>query len=582
MAQPPAKDKDHSACAFCPPVGTPRIYLVGTMSVTAPNGTDLTPRSKKARALLALLALAPRGRRTRVWLRDKLWSGCDEKRSANSLRQTVFEIRRDLNGHADSILNIDRVTIGLKPGHVWVDVAAIKHMPQMLHDLGLSPDTELLEGIDIGDQEFEDWLQLERQVWRDLVQDIPAGPLSPMGRRALAFDLGVVPHARPTYSLGYLPSIQNGCTAETIHLADQMVESVANTLRELEPVTIYDFRDTTIHSDQLRDACETEFFVRARTLQIRDTLTLTFFLYRASGMRLEWSQSIQAPVSEVLDEHDMILSGFIAQNVDRLAKSLFTPPADSTFDTLPSSSFTALNMMFRLDDKALQNAGDVLTHASARAPDDPLLRGLAAYLLTFKVGENLGTFTEADVEDIRRIARNTLQDNPFNSLALACLGHVSGYVFGDHDTAHEIFDRALKLNPNQAFVWDHFALHNLYAGRPRDAMAAAQQAVRLGAYSPVRYSYETTLSMAATLSGELNHAVLAGKSALSKQPRYNAALRYLTAAYAMGGRQDEARATYEKLLQYDPDFADPEVRRARFRIADRDTERLLLSGLRNV
>src|SRR5262249_20867811 len=71
-----------------------RISVIGTFRVLAPNDEDLTPRGRKARALLALLALTPTRRRSRPALQDKLWSDRGPEQGAASLRQALTEIRR--------------------------------------------------------------------------------------------------------------------------------------------------------------------------------------------------------------------------------------------------------------------------------------------------------------------------------------------------------------------------------------------------------------------------------------------------------------------------------------------------------
>src|SRR5438874_766937 len=63
-----------------------RIALIGAFRVLAPDGEDLTPRGRKARALLAILALTPTRRRSRPALQDKLWSDRGPEQGAASLR----------------------------------------------------------------------------------------------------------------------------------------------------------------------------------------------------------------------------------------------------------------------------------------------------------------------------------------------------------------------------------------------------------------------------------------------------------------------------------------------------------------
>lgn len=155
-----------------------------------------------------------------------------------------------------------------------------------------------------------------------------------------------------------------------------------------------------------------------------------------------------------------------------------------------------------------------------------------------------------------------------------------GYVFRDHDRAGELLERALSLNPNQAFVWDHYALHKFYTGDYKTAYDAAKKAVCLGEFSPISYGYDTTLAMTSVMIGDTAQAIVAGRSALRKQPRFNAAKRYLLASLSFAGRDGEAREIYQSLLQTDPQFADSEVQKERFRITQRDKENILIDAIR--
>ncbi len=561
-----------------------QLFLLGPFALRDGTGTVFTPRGTKAKALLALLALAPRKQRTRVWLRDKLWSASDERRSSTSLRQVLFELRRDLGWLFDALLDIDRHAIGLRPDAVWIDHAAVLEGSVGLADLGISQDTELLEGMDVKDEEFEDWLLLERQSWAQkadsLSQDpAQAGPPAPPPDTRLR--AAVMPQTAPRLSIGILPSIQQGFDVATSHIADLVLEGIVKNLSELHRLDLFDFRDARDPSDSLIAATDTDYFVRIRVLQIRQTLTLTFFFYQAEKMSLEWSQSIQTTVDEVLDLDSYVTSGFITQNVDRMSRSISSNPRlVAQDDASPNvAGYTALNMMFRLDRPALENAETLLAQ-TGDGSSEALFLALRTYAASFKLGENLGVLDMAGETETAKLARQALDRNPFNAISLACLGHTMGYVFRDHSLAGEVLERALELNPNQAFVWDHYALHNLYIGDYDRAQRAAKRAVYLGSYSPISYSYDTTLAMTATMLGQRNEAIQSSRNALRKQPRFAAALRCLLVNLTDGDQVNQAQGVYDDLLRIDPEFKDPETQKARFRVADKSKETALLETIR--
>ena len=151
------------------------IYLFGSLAVTDANNLARTPRSQKSRALIAMLALSPRGSRSRVWLRNKLWSDRAEEQASASLRQALVEIRKALGPAADQLIHADKHTISLDLGRVRVDALEVLQAFRNPDGgsntfLPIVTQSEFLEGLDVCDPEFEEWLTLERQVWRDRLE----------------------------------------------------------------------------------------------------------------------------------------------------------------------------------------------------------------------------------------------------------------------------------------------------------------------------------------------------------------------------------------------------------------------------
>ncbi|MEJ8561141.1 hypothetical protein QTO30_07820 [Yoonia sp. GPGPB17] len=106
----------------------------------------MTPISAKAQALLAMLAVAPHGTRSREWLKSKLWSTRARDQAAGSLRQCLLQIRRSL-GDAAQVIAADRHNVSIDLDRVEIRSA----------ERG-----ELLEGVPIFDDAFAVWLRQER------------------------------------------------------------------------------------------------------------------------------------------------------------------------------------------------------------------------------------------------------------------------------------------------------------------------------------------------------------------------------------------------------------------------------------
>ncbi|HEY7203526.1 MAG TPA: AAA family ATPase [Methylomirabilota bacterium] len=125
--------------------------------------------SRKARALLAYLAV-PTGRaHTRDKLAGLLWGDTAEPQARNSLRQCLFGIRRILVAHHVRALVVDGESVALDHAAVRVDVAAFDRMVTEGSRASLSRARDLhrgpfLDGLLLHEPAFEDWLMAERRA----------------------------------------------------------------------------------------------------------------------------------------------------------------------------------------------------------------------------------------------------------------------------------------------------------------------------------------------------------------------------------------------------------------------------------
>lgn len=165
-----------------------RLHVLGGVRLTAADGADATPRSVKARAMLAYLALAPGGGCERGKLAGLLWSESAEAKT--SLRQAVRELRQTLAAAGlDTLLESDPSRVALDLRCLWVDALEVQRLarspqPDAIDALAALYLGDLLEGVDPRDPEFEGWLLVERarlraQVGRALETALEPGPDDP-------------------------------------------------------------------------------------------------------------------------------------------------------------------------------------------------------------------------------------------------------------------------------------------------------------------------------------------------------------------------------------------------------------------
>src|SRR4051794_20841295 len=102
-----------------------RVRLAGGLQLERDGAVLAPPRSRRARALLAWLALRP-GMHARGGLAGRFWPDVLEESARTSLRAALTELRAALGGSAD-VLVATREAVGLDGGDaLWVDVRAFE------------------------------------------------------------------------------------------------------------------------------------------------------------------------------------------------------------------------------------------------------------------------------------------------------------------------------------------------------------------------------------------------------------------------------------------------------------------------
>jgi TolB-like protein/DNA-binding SARP family transcriptional activator len=163
-----------------------RLELLGPVRLGNSAGDDLTPRARKTRALLAILALS-KAPLTRSRLTELLWGNRGEEQAKASLRQALYELR-DLAGRG--FISADRETAGIGPKPLATDLSTLDQLIERRDCTGVAealgqiapPFFGTLDGIT---SELDDWLRDERaRICASIVERTTAlAGESPAGRR---------------------------------------------------------------------------------------------------------------------------------------------------------------------------------------------------------------------------------------------------------------------------------------------------------------------------------------------------------------------------------------------------------------
>ena len=149
------------------------INLLGGWDLRSADGSPIALSSRKAQALLAVLAL-PAGRAYhRDSLATLLWGETADEQARASLRQAILAIRRAFAPIGGALL-IDGEMIALDLAQVSVDVARFEAKlaegtAAALAEAASLYRGPLVDGLSVRTSAFEEWLEIGRASWRGRV-----------------------------------------------------------------------------------------------------------------------------------------------------------------------------------------------------------------------------------------------------------------------------------------------------------------------------------------------------------------------------------------------------------------------------
>lgn len=266
-----------------------KLRLFGPFSATWSDGRTIDMSSSKLIALLALLATAPDGMRTRVWLQEQLWSLSGTELGRASLRRALSDLRKLFGSDFDQIFKVSNTCISLRPeGYELV---------------GSRSDGEFLEGLAVSEPEFQKWLSQQRAHGS-------AAPLVPAGTPGNSF-------ASPTVAV--IPFTFLTGDGQNKILGDVLAQEMTRSLSRAKLFIVFSHllgRQLGAPDADLRSLTSTnpiDFVIYGTVRVRRDTLEIDADIAETQSGRLCGTHAFSVSVSEFLEGKSDIIFGMTRQ-----------------------------------------------------------------------------------------------------------------------------------------------------------------------------------------------------------------------------------------------------------------------------
>ena len=570
------------------------LRLVGDFEAQTATGESVLPVSKKARALLSLVAAHMPQPLRRDFAASLLWSAKPKDHAANSLRQALRELQISLSACGEpAILQTGSGRLVLQADSVWVDIhdpAAIKWKPDA--DSGGGP-LLLCQNLQGLDQAFDSHLE---RVWKNLVfqqafvsygdDRTDAAPL--LGRPML----DPLQSAMPPSELARSPA--NGSdqraairpplrSEDTLHgqgwriavlpfrslggsldggLSLSMAEEVSAALarfrmpRLIATGSFWDgdgpAADALARSREYNLDYVISGTIQASGQRIRVTVTL---LDVGLDFEVIWASRFEGSTEDLFTLQDTIASQTVAQiDPELLQRHQFRGEAVRTANAAAHQAvLTAIQGIYRPDKPRFVQARDLLLRAIELDEEYAAAHAWLAYWYIMGMGQGwLDNPAEAGGLAGLAAERAVMLD-PLDARGVTIAGHVKAYMLHDLDAALALHQRAISLNPNLPIAWTLSSIANIYNGDHRTAVRQAEMAASLSPSDPHVFFVEHAAMMAHMFLSEFEKADSLAISVLERKPGHVSALKVRLSILGYLGRHEEAVSTLTQLREIEPD-----------------------------
>ncbi|MCB6177820.1 hypothetical protein LHP98_06705 [Rhodobacter sp. Har01] len=507
------------------------VRLIGAFEMRDDSGRDCTPRGAKTRALIAMLCQTPDRRRPRRWLEGKLWSDRGAEQASGSLRQSLMELRKSL-GEASATLLTDRDSVQLAEMSTDLDGDAAAAIAAMR--LG----REFLEGIDIVDPAFLDWLREERR--RIAVALLPSGTAAP----ALAGTAA----DRPPFVVQYgaLPDGVGNFAARELALG------IARLAAEFSHLDLYGVDGTAVPAQIPAGG----LVLHLEGAEIQGRVHMMASLVARSNRQTVWSQrlAVSEPDEVALGLGEVPPLVFQAAEATLLQMPrLAEEPLCTAALAVNARIARAMTDIFSYDGARLRAADLLLAEAQEILPSARLCawRSLVRQIM----------FVERTEDDPRRLqseadafARNALEHTAGNPLVLALVSHARVMVDENPEAGTVLARDAVRLSPFNAFGYWSEAAANIRHERLPEALASARRGAAIASRSSIGHWWEALSGLAALRGGLIAPAIAHYEAAHYRAPSFRAAMRHLAYLYLEAEAPAKARRVLTALVRAEPDF----------------------------
>jgi len=543
------------------------INLFGSCIVRrdGPDGYEI--KGTKHKALFAILATAPFGRRTRSFLQDALWGASTFDSGRQSLRRAISDIKAVLGADFDRLLTTTHSEITLNLQHVRF--VGRPGGATFLEGL----DIRELEGLDIREEGFNDWLRGIRQNPSQL------------------FGLFSVTHQPPPPSIlptvAVIPFRMINCDPTQSSLGDFVAEEICRSLSRSSLMAVISHLSTrqlasnqvdiqTVHNELGTNYCLAGSF----RVHGNEAVLDADFIDTSTG-RIMWTKTFRAELEDFLSSGSVAINELTHMVGRMIASDTVRHVRGRDLDTLEDHRLllAGVGMMHELRLSSFAQSRQLIEETVRRAPHSAEPLAWLGDWYVMSIWNGWSTDPRSDAHNAAECTQRALDMEPDNSLCLAVDGVVHSALNNAQATAEKQFEKALDINPNDAMSWLFSGVMHAFRDNGQVAVDRVEKAHRLSPMDPLGYLYNSLASFAHVSNEDYEQALILADKSLELNDRHVSTLRTKLCAHYHLDQTAQMHETAAQLHRHLPQFSLDDYSRSHPG-ADYDVGRRMVTALR--
>lgn len=357
-------------------------------------------------------------------------------------------------------------------------------------------------------------------------------------------------------SVVVLPFLDQGADASDSWFADGITEDITSNLSKFQNLFVisrnsaFQYRDRKIPPQKVSQELGVRYVAQGTIRKAGNRARISVELVDAESGRMIWGERYNRNLDDIFEVQEEIANTVVAATAAQIetsetGRARVKPPSD-----MAAYDFVLQGQQFVFRYRRNDNKQARQLYQAAYEVDSRYARANAAISRTLNIDWRYAwsEIQETALDDALEFARNAVEFDAADARGFGELGFAHLYR-KEHEAALDSYDRALRLNPNDADLMSDMADALCHSGQSEEGVILLEKAMLLNPFYPDQYLWH--------LGGAYFNMKNYEKAILTLHKMHNPAegRRLLAASCGHLGRVDEAKAHAEKVLEAHPSFS---------------------------